>query len=163
VADAARIGGPDRERMKPRGALRSAPKATVLASVQTGVEGRSPMNHTSIAMQALCYRMAMISDSFTSSRCDPAQIAKVAVECGDPTIDYAIRRIGTAWVGGGLPREAIAEPWSGPLIDRIFAEDPTLLDAIDDIIRTVHRHQFSRPRGGTPATPHHRPTFVPRY
>jgi len=122
------------------------------------------MNHASIAMQALGYRMAMITDSITASRTDPAQIAKVAVECGDPTIDYALRRIGTAWVGGGLPREAIAEPWSGPLIDRIFAEDPTLLDAIDDIIKTVHRHQFSRPRGGPVRTsPHHRPGFVPRY
>jgi len=107
------------------------------------------MNHASIAMQALGYRMAMITDSITASRTDPAQIAKVAVECGDPTIDYAIRRIGTAWVGGGLPPDAITEPWSGPLIDQIFADDPTLLDAIDDIIKAVHRHQFSRPRGGT--------------
>jgi hypothetical protein len=79
-------------------------------------------------------------------------------ECGDPTIDAAIRRIGTAWIRGGLDPEALVDTWSGPLVDRIFAEDPTLLDAIDDIIRTVHRVQFSRPRGGVAAKrPVHRP------
>lgn len=121
------------------------------------------MNHTSIALQALRYRMAMISDSFTAAQVDPSQIATIAVECADPTIDSAIRRIGTAWVRGGLPPEAITEPWSGPLIDQIFGDDPTLLDAIDDIIRTVHRLQFSRPRGGTASVmPRHRPGFARR-
>ena len=105
----------------------------------------------------------MISDSFTAARVDPAQIATQALECGDPTIDSAIRRIGTAWVRGGLPVDAITEPWSGPRIDQIFADDPTLLDAIDDIIRTVHRRQFSRPRGGTASvTPRHRPGVARR-
>lgn len=100
----------------------------------------------------------MVVDSFTAGRFDPAATASIAVECGDPTIDSAIRRIGTAWIRGGLQPEDLVETWSGPLVDRIFAEDPTLLDAIDDIIRTVHRVQFSRPRGGVTAqSPAHRP------
>ncbi len=122
------------------------------------------MNHATIAQHALSYRMAMISDSYTAARVDPRQIANVAVECGDPTIDAAIRRIGTAWVRGGLAPDAIVEPWSGPMIDRIFRDDPTLLDAIDDIIRTVHRQQFSRRRGGTtPTVIRHRPRIVHRH
>ncbi len=116
------------------------------------------MNHARIAQQALLYRNAMVTDSFTAGRFDPAAIATVAVECGDPIIDSAIRRIGTAWIRGGLQPEQLVEPWSGPLVDRIFSEDPTLLDAIDDIISTVHRVQFSRPRGGVASRrPMHRP------
>jgi hypothetical protein len=116
------------------------------------------MNHARIAEQALHYRNAMVSDSFTAGRFDPASVAGIAVECGDPVIDSAIRRIGTAWVRGGLAPEALTETWSGPLVDQIFSADPTLLDAIDDIIRAVHRVQFSRPRRGVAATrPLHRP------
>ncbi len=88
----------------------------------------------------------MVADSYTAGRFNPAAVANVAVECGDPTIDSAIRRIATAWVRGGLDVDAITEPWCGELVDQIFTKDPTLLDAIDDIIRTVHRVQFSRPR-----------------
>jgi hypothetical protein len=116
------------------------------------------MNHARIAQQALHYRNAMVVDSFTAGRFDPAAVATVAVECGDPIIDSAIRRIGTAWIRGGLQPEQLIETWSGPLVDQIFADDPTLLDAIDDIIRTVHRVQFSRPRGGVVSRhPAHRP------
>ena len=116
------------------------------------------MNHARIAEQALQYRNAMVSDSFTAGRFDPAAVAGIAVECGDPVIDSAIRRIGTAWVRGGLVPEALTETWSGPLVDQIFSADPTLLDAIDDIIRAVHRVQFSRPRRGVAsARPLHRP------
>lgn len=104
------------------------------------------MNHARIAEQALHYRNCMVVDSYTAGRFNPAAVANVAVTCGDPTIDSAIRQIGTAWVRGGLDIEHITEPWSGEAVDRIFAKDPALLDAIDDIIRTVHRVQFSRPR-----------------
>ena|GEM_PF-640127 len=119
------------------------------------------MNHARIAQQALHYRNCMVADSYTAGRFNPAAVANVAVECGDPTIDSAIRRIATAWVRGGLDVDAIAEPWSGDEVDQIFAKDPTLLDAIDDIIRTVHRVQFSRPRPlsrprrATPSRPIH--------
>lgn len=104
------------------------------------------MNHARIAEQALHYRNCMVADSYTAGRFNPAAVANIAVECGDPIIDSAIRRIATAWIRGGLEVETITEPWSGELVDHIFAQDPTLLDAIDDIIRTVHRVQFSRPR-----------------
>lgn len=88
----------------------------------------------------------MVSDSYTAGRFNPAAVAHVAVECGEPIIDSAIRQIGTAWTRGGLDPELLVEPWSGPQVEAIFANDPSLLDAIDDIIRTVHRVQFSRPR-----------------
>ncbi len=116
------------------------------------------MNHIRIATQALRYRLATISDSYSRSRFDPEAIATVAVECGDPVIDAAIRRLGTAWTRAGIDPDLITEPWSGPRVDALFAEDPTLLDALDDVIKTVHRVQFSRPRRGTrPSRPRHRP------
>lgn len=116
------------------------------------------MNHIRIAAQALRYRMATIDDSYTAGRFDPEHIAVLAVECGDPTIDSAIRRLGTAWVGAGIDPALIVEPWAGPRVDALFADDPTLLDALDDIVKTVHRRQFSRPRRGrADARPRHRP------
>lgn len=107
------------------------------------------MNHALIAQHALGYRNAMVVDSFTAGRFDPSSVAALAVECGDPTIDSAIRRIGTAWVRGGLDIERLGRPWEGEDVDQLFASDPALLDAIDDIIRTVHRVRFSRPRPGS--------------
>lgn len=104
------------------------------------------MNHARIAEHALAYRNDMVVDSFTAGRFNPASVASLAVECGNPTIDSAIRRIGTAWVRGGLAAERMGQAWSGDDVDRLFANDPSLLDAIDDIIRAVHRVQFSRPR-----------------
>lgn len=104
------------------------------------------MNHALIAEHALHYRNSMVVDSYTAGRFNPASVAALAVECGDPTIDTAIRRIGTAWVQGGLDADRLDKPWSGSDVDRLFANDPSLLDAVDDIIRTVHRVRFSRPR-----------------
>ncbi len=117
------------------------------------------LNHAQIAQQALHYRNAMVADSYTAGRFNPTAIALIAVECGDPVIDSAIRRIGTAWVRGGLDPADLAQPWSGSAVDQIFADDPTLLDAIDEIIRAVHRVRFSRPRRTQtpPERPAHRP------
>lgn len=117
------------------------------------------MNHALIAENALHYRNAMVVDSYTAGRFNPASVATLAVECGDPTIDSAIRRIGTAWTRGGLDPERLGRPWTGDDVDRIFADDPSLLDAIDDIIRTVHRVRFSRPRRALDKQQHgaHRP------
>ena len=119
------------------------------------------MNHALIAEQALHYRNAMVVDSFTAGRFNPAAVAALAVECGDPTIDSAIRRIGTAWMRGGLDTERLDKPWSGCDIDQLFIDDPSLLDAIDDIIRTVHRVRFSRPRRSyaKPASAHRPSAF----
>jgi len=116
------------------------------------------VNHIRIATQALRYRMATIDDSYTASRFDPEHIATLAVECGDPTIDSAIRRLGTAWIGAGIDPALIVEPWYGPRVEALFEDDPTLLDALDEIIKTVHRKKFSRPRRGVVNThPRHRP------
>ena len=104
------------------------------------------MNHARIAQHALQYRNAMVADSYTAGRFNPAAVAVIAVECGDSMVDAAIRRIATAWTRGGLPVDGLSEPWEDEAVDRLFADDPTLLDAIDDIIRAVHRVQFSRPR-----------------
>ena len=104
------------------------------------------MNHALIAEHALHYRNAMVVDSYTAGRFNPGSVAALAVECGDSTIDTAIRRIGTAWTRGGLDPQRLDKPWSGADVDQLFTADPSLLDAIDDIIRTVHRVRFSRPR-----------------
>ena len=104
------------------------------------------MNHALITEQALRYRNRMVADSFTAGRFEPADVAGFVVECGDPTIDTAIRRIATAWLAGGLPAEKLTQTWEGQPVDAIFANDPVLLDSMDDIIRAVHRAQFSRPR-----------------
>ena len=104
------------------------------------------VNHALITEQALAYRNRMVADSFTAGRFDPKDVAALAVECADPVIDTAIRRIATAWVDSGLPPEQLGTTWEGPAVDNIFHNDVTLLDAMDDIIKAVHRAQFSRPR-----------------
>ena len=118
-----------------------------------------PLNHALIAQHALHYRNSMVVDSYTAGRFNPASVAALAVECGDPTIDTAIRRIGTAWVRGGLDAQRLDKPWHGGDVDQLFVDDPSLLDAIDDIIRTVHRVRFSRPRRALDKQQHgaHRP------
>ena len=118
------------------------------------------MNHARIAYQALRYRVASVEGYAT--RIDLAQTAEIAVECGDPSVDTAIRHIGGAWIRAGLDPEAIVDDWPQAMSDAISA-DPTLLDAIDDIVRVAHRIQFSRRRGHAPdIRPNNRPYFTGR-
>jgi len=114
------------------------------------------MTPTRIAFHALQYRLATVSDSFTNSRFNAEQVATTAVESADPHIDGLIRQITEIWTRAGLDPAEITEPWYGPRIDQVFRDDPALLDAIDDIIRAVHRVQFSRPRRRL-NQPQHRP------
>lgn len=107
------------------------------------------MNHARIAEQALRYRNEMVADSFTAGRFDPAEVAHIAVECGNPAIDTALRKIATAWRRAGLPLDELTNVWSGPEVDALFESNVDLLDSIDNIIRAVHREQFSRPRHRT--------------
>ena len=107
------------------------------------------MNHARIAEQALRHRNGMVSDSFNAGRFDPAEMAHIAVECGSPVVDTALREIGTAWRRASLPLDALTEPWSGTEVDEMFRTNAALLDSIDNIIRAVHREQFSRPRRRT--------------
>ncbi len=104
------------------------------------------MNHARITEQALRYRNHMVADSYTAGRFDPRDVAEIAVECADPAIDTAIRQIATAWLDGGLQPERLVHEWEGEDVDIIFRENVALLDAIDDIMKAVHRAQFSRPR-----------------
>ena len=97
------------------------------------------MNHARITEQALRYRNHMVADSYTAGRFDPRDVAELAVECADPAIDTAIRQIATAWVDGGLQPERLVHEWQGEDIDTIFKENAALLDAIDDIMKAVHR------------------------
>lgn len=122
------------------------------------------MNHEKIAFQALRYRSEMVEDSYTAGRFDAASTAKLAVECGDPAIDSAIRIIGTIWVRFGFIAEDLMHPWDPLDLDPLVASDPAFLDAIDDIIRACHRVRFSRPRRGSLTTqPRHRPGYsMPR-
>ena len=112
------------------------------------------MNHARITEQALRYRNAMVADSYTAGRFDPAEVAVIAVERADPAIDTAIRRIATAWVEADLELERLTEIWVGADIDAVFHGNVDLLDAMDDIIRAVHRAQFSRPRRRTVSRHH---------
>lgn len=104
------------------------------------------MNHARITEQALRYRNHMVADSFTAGRFDPRDVAEFAVEIADPAIDTAIRQIATAWVDSGLQLDRLTEVWEGTDVDSVFQENVALLDAIDDIMKAVHRAQFSRPR-----------------
>lgn len=106
----------------------------------------------------------MVADSYTAGRFDAAGTAKLAVECGDPSIDSAIRIIGTLWIRSGLDADDLVEPWAPGAIDELVATEPSFLDAIDEIIRGAHRARFSRPRRGTlPERPRHRPGYsMPR-
>ena len=59
------------------------------------------MNHARLAAAALQFRLAMLQGT-RDDRSDPARFdveaaAACAVGCGDPDIDSAIRRLGTAW------------------------------------------------------------------
>lgn len=112
------------------------------------------MNHARITEQALRYRNAMVADSFTAGRFDPAEAACIAVECADPAIDTAIRQIATAWMGAGLAVDRLPEVWAGSDVDALFHGNASLLDAMDNIIRAVHRAQFSRPRRRTASRQH---------
>ena len=119
------------------------------------------MNHELIAFRALEYRMQRISDSYTAARTDPSDIARLAVECGDPTVDAALRHICTTWVRAGLAQSDLGEVWASSDVDALFDTNTSLVDAIDDLIRATHRVRFSRPRGGTISeTPRHRPGVI---
>ena len=51
----------------------------------------------------------------------------------------AIRRIATAWVRSGFDPDDLTRPWTDPRIERLFNEQPDLVDALDDIVRVATR------------------------
>ena len=70
------------------------------------------MNHTLLAREALRFRLASVHRALDPSRFDLDGAAAFAVSCGDPVVDSAIRRVGTAWLRAGLDPESIIAPWT---------------------------------------------------
>ena len=98
------------------------------------------MNHTRIAAEAIRYRLDLVRGSLvTSSDWDIESMAGATVAAADPSADSAIRRIATAWVRSGLPADALCRPWACPEARALFADNPDLVDALDDIVRVATR------------------------
>lgn len=96
------------------------------------------MNHTALAREALRFRLASVCGPADPDRFDLEGAASFAVSCGDPVVDSAIRRIGTAWLRAGLEADAIAAPWSATAAKRLLdAGGFDVIDALDDIVRTI--------------------------
>ena len=98
------------------------------------------MNHANMAREALRFRLETLADTLVDPRYDVEAAASLAVTCADPTIDSAIRRIGTAWVRAGLDPERICEPWHAADARRLLSFGGSdVIDALDDIVRAVSR------------------------
>ncbi|HEX7095991.1 MAG TPA: hypothetical protein VF183_08905 [Acidimicrobiales bacterium] len=97
------------------------------------------MNHAKIAAEALRFRMSTLQHTLLDPhRFDIETAATIAVTCGDPTIDSAIRRLGTAWVRAGLEPERMSQPWDERDAGRLLECGGTsVIDALDDIVRGV--------------------------
>ncbi len=96
------------------------------------------MNHASLAREALRFRLSSVHRALDPTRFDLDGAAAFAVSCGDPVVDTAIRRVGTAWLRAGLEPESIVEPWSESDGNRLLEYGGfDVIDALDDIVRTI--------------------------
>ena len=96
------------------------------------------MNHTLLAREALRFRLASVHRALDPSRFDLDGAAAFAVSCGDPVVDSAIRRVGTAWLRAGLDPESIVAPWTEANGNRLLEYGGfDVIDALDDIVRTI--------------------------
>jgi hypothetical protein len=97
------------------------------------------VNHAKIAAEALRFRMRTLQHPLVDpDRFDIEAAATLAVTCGDPLIDSAMRRLGTAWQRAGLDPSDIVEPWHEADATRLLdACGSTVIDALDDILRGV--------------------------
>jgi hypothetical protein len=100
-----------------------------------------PVNHARIAAAALRFRHETLQQTLVDpNRFDVERAAACAVGCGDPEIDAAIRRLGTAWCRAGLDPARMCEPWCEPDARRLLATGgAAVIDALDDIVRGVTR------------------------
>ena len=99
---------------------------------------RLVVNHTLLAREALRFRLASVHRALDPTRFDLDGAAAFAVSCGDPVVDAAIRRVGTAWLRAGLDPESIVEPWSEANGNRLLDYGGfDIIDALDDIVRTI--------------------------
>jgi hypothetical protein len=98
------------------------------------------VNHTRIAAEAIRYRLDLVRGStLTTADWDIETMAGATVAAGDPAVDGAIRKIATAWVRSGLPVDALGQAWACPEAEKLFAANPDLVDALDDIVRAATR------------------------
>ena len=96
------------------------------------------MNHASLAREALRFRLSSVHRALDPARFDLHGAAAFAVSCGDPVVDSAIRRVGTAWLRAGLEPDSIVEPWSEIDGNRLLeCGGFDVIDALDDIVRTI--------------------------
>jgi hypothetical protein len=96
------------------------------------------VNHTRLAREALRFRLTSVHRALDPARFDLEGAAAFAVSCGDPVVDTAIRRVGTAWLRAGLDPESIVEPWSERDGNTLLEHGGfDVIDALDDIVRTI--------------------------
>lgn len=99
---------------------------------------RLVVNHASLAREALRFRLSSVHRALDPNRFDLDGAAAFAVSCGDPVVDSAIRRVGTAWLRAGLRPDSIVEPWSEADGNRLLeCGGFDVIDALDDIVRTI--------------------------
>jgi hypothetical protein len=118
------------------------------------------VNHTRLAREALRFRLSSVHSALDPARFDLDGAAAFAVSCGDPVVDSAIRRVGTAWLRAGLDPESIVEPWTEEDGNRLLEHGGfAVIDALDDIVRTIKTYAvFTSAEMGETAT---RPTSPP--
>ena len=99
------------------------------------------MNHAKIAAEALRFRMRTLQHPLVDpDRFDIEAAATLAVTCGDPMIDSAMRQLGTAWQRAGLDPRDIVEPWHDADATRLLDTcGSSVIDALDDIVRGVSK------------------------
>lgn len=99
------------------------------------------MNHASFAASALRFRLSTLESTLVdSSRFDIDGAAAVAVSCGDPDIDSALRRLGNTWIRAGLDPSRLCEPWRDADAARLLhSGGSAVIDALDDIVDGVNR------------------------
>ncbi len=102
------------------------------------MSGVPVVNHAQIAAEGIRFRLAMLGHADgTARRVDPVSAAKVALSCGDPLIDGAIRHLGSSLVRAGFTPEQLGSTWEGPAFDELFARQPDLIDSLDAILERV--------------------------
>ncbi len=98
------------------------------------------MNHTRIAAEAIHYRLDLVRDPLIHlTDNDVERMANATVTAADPVVDSAIRHIAEAWISAGIQPELLCHQWNFPAVRDLFDSNPTLVDALDDIIRVATR------------------------
>lgn len=98
------------------------------------------MNHTRIAAEAIRYRLGLVKAPLIHlTDVELEQMAGVTVAAADPSVDAAIRRIGTAWTQAGMDPGGLGRVWNCPEVQSLFHKNPDLVDALDDIVRVATR------------------------